>query len=121
MSCFHFYLNLAVFINTLFLLCVGFFFVVLEKHGSLLGTICLFFPLFKCCSLKFKHTIEFFFNFCSSSVNSLGISDELKQKLQDVMVDRHKLTLGKTLGEGIVLLFGCCCFFLCVRLIFGTA
>lgn len=38
--------------------------------------------------------------FFSSSVNSLGISDELKQKLQDVMVDRHKLTLGKTLGEG---------------------
>lgn len=35
-----------------------------------------------------------------SAVNSLGISDELKQKLQDVMVDRHKLTLGKTLGEG---------------------
>lgn len=35
-----------------------------------------------------------------STVNSLGISDELKQKLQDVMVDRHKLTLGKTLGEG---------------------
>ena len=34
------------------------------------------------------------------SVNSLGISDDLKQKLQDVMVDRHKLTLGKTLGEG---------------------
>uniref|UniRef100_A0AAV2J0P0 receptor protein-tyrosine kinase n=1 Tax=Knipowitschia caucasica TaxID=637954 RepID=A0AAV2J0P0_KNICA len=34
------------------------------------------------------------------SLNSLGISDELKQKLQDVMVDRHKLTLGKTLGEG---------------------
>lgn len=33
-------------------------------------------------------------------MNSLGISDELKQKLQDVMVDRHKLTLGKTLGEG---------------------
>ncbi|KAK6305556.1 hypothetical protein J4Q44_G00243360 [Coregonus suidteri] len=31
-------------------------------------------------------------------VNSLVISDELKQK--DVMVDRHKLTLGKTLGEG---------------------
>uniref|UniRef100_A0A4W5JB86 receptor protein-tyrosine kinase n=1 Tax=Hucho hucho TaxID=62062 RepID=A0A4W5JB86_9TELE len=35
-----------------------------------------------------------------STVNSLVISDELKQKLQDVMVDRHKLTLGKTLGEG---------------------
>ncbi|XP_045063873.1 tyrosine-protein kinase receptor UFO-like [Coregonus clupeaformis] len=33
-----------------------------------------------------------------STVNSLVISDELKQK--DVMVDRHKLTLGKTLGEG---------------------
>ena len=36
-------------------------------------------------------------------MNSLGISDELKQKLQDVMVDRHKLTLGKTLGEGTAL------------------
>jgi len=33
-------------------------------------------------------------------VNTLGISDDLKHKLQDVMVDRHKLTLGKTLGEG---------------------
>uniref|UniRef100_A0A8B9J999 receptor protein-tyrosine kinase n=1 Tax=Astyanax mexicanus TaxID=7994 RepID=A0A8B9J999_ASTMX len=42
------------------------------------------------------NTLYMFF----SSVNSLGISDELKQKLQDVMVDRHKLTLGKTLGEG---------------------
>ncbi|XP_073673951.1 tyrosine-protein kinase receptor UFO [Garra rufa] len=35
-----------------------------------------------------------------ATLNTLGISDELKQKLQDVMVDRHKLTLGKTLGEG---------------------
>ncbi|XP_077422071.1 tyrosine-protein kinase receptor UFO [Vanacampus margaritifer] len=35
-----------------------------------------------------------------ATLNSLGISDELRQKLQDVMVDRHKLTLGKTLGEG---------------------
>uniref|UniRef100_A0A8C5D057 receptor protein-tyrosine kinase n=1 Tax=Gadus morhua TaxID=8049 RepID=A0A8C5D057_GADMO len=35
-----------------------------------------------------------------ATLNSLGISDDLKQKLQDVMVDRHKLTLGKTLGEG---------------------
>ncbi|KAK2846646.1 hypothetical protein Q5P01_009645 [Channa striata] len=35
-----------------------------------------------------------------ATLNSLGISDELKQKLQDVMMDRHKLTLGKTLGEG---------------------
>ncbi|KAJ8280298.1 hypothetical protein GJAV_G00052920 [Gymnothorax javanicus] len=35
-----------------------------------------------------------------ATLNSLGISDDLKRKLQDVMVDRHKLTLGKTLGEG---------------------
>uniref|UniRef100_A0A6Q2XTH9 receptor protein-tyrosine kinase n=1 Tax=Esox lucius TaxID=8010 RepID=A0A6Q2XTH9_ESOLU len=35
-----------------------------------------------------------------ATLNTLGISEELKQKLQDVMVDRHKLTLGKTLGEG---------------------
>lgn len=33
-------------------------------------------------------------------MNTLGISDDLKHKLQDVMVDKHKLTLGKTLGEG---------------------
>lgn len=45
--------------------------------------------------------------FFSCSVNSLGISDELKQKLQDVMVDRHKLTLGKTLGEGDALFCAC--------------
>ncbi|OBS82448.1 hypothetical protein A6R68_23555 [Neotoma lepida] len=30
----------------------------------------------------------------------LGISEELKEKLRDVMVDRHKVALGKTLGEG---------------------
>ncbi|XP_041090441.1 tyrosine-protein kinase receptor UFO-like isoform X2 [Polyodon spathula] len=35
-----------------------------------------------------------------ATLNTLGISDELKEKLQDVMVDRHRLTLGKTLGEG---------------------
>ncbi|KAL0972718.1 hypothetical protein UPYG_G00193870 [Umbra pygmaea] len=35
-----------------------------------------------------------------ATLNTLGISEDLKQKLQDVMVDRHKLTLGKTLGEG---------------------
>ncbi|XP_073454756.1 tyrosine-protein kinase receptor UFO isoform X1 [Aquarana catesbeiana] len=35
-----------------------------------------------------------------ATLNRLGISDDLKEKLRDVMVDRHKLTLGKTLGEG---------------------
>ncbi|XP_060028304.1 tyrosine-protein kinase receptor UFO [Erinaceus europaeus] len=35
-----------------------------------------------------------------ATLNSLGISDELKEKLRDVMVDRHKVALGKTLGEG---------------------
>ncbi|XP_067831204.1 tyrosine-protein kinase receptor UFO-like [Heptranchias perlo] len=35
-----------------------------------------------------------------TTLNTLGISDELKEKLQDVMIDRHKLALGKTLGEG---------------------
>ncbi|XP_058860706.1 tyrosine-protein kinase receptor UFO-like isoform X2 [Acipenser ruthenus] len=35
-----------------------------------------------------------------ATLNTLGISDDLKEKLQDVMVDRHRLTLGKTLGEG---------------------
>ncbi|ERE60206.1 tyrosine-protein kinase receptor UFO [Cricetulus griseus] len=35
----------------------------------------------------------------TGDVNSLGISEELKEKLRDVMVDRHKVALGKTLGE----------------------
>ncbi|XP_078517174.1 tyrosine-protein kinase receptor UFO [Lissotriton helveticus] len=35
-----------------------------------------------------------------ATLNSLGISDELKEKLRDVMVDRHRVALGKTLGEG---------------------
>ncbi|XP_030076009.1 tyrosine-protein kinase receptor UFO isoform X2 [Microcaecilia unicolor] len=35
-----------------------------------------------------------------TTLNSLGISDDLKEKLRDVMVDRHKVALGKTLGEG---------------------
>ncbi|XP_051499864.1 tyrosine-protein kinase receptor UFO, partial [Apus apus] len=35
-----------------------------------------------------------------ATLNSLGISQELKEKLRDVMVDRHRVALGKTLGEG---------------------
>ncbi|XP_041035275.1 tyrosine-protein kinase receptor UFO isoform X2 [Carcharodon carcharias] len=35
-----------------------------------------------------------------ATLNTLGISDDLKEKLRDVMIDRHKLALGKTLGEG---------------------
>lgn len=71
-------------------------------QGRLLGTICLFFCLY--CSLNcFRVQTPSKCHVFSSSVNSLGISDELKQKLQDVMVDRHKLTLGKTLGEGTAL------------------
>ncbi|XP_067841407.1 tyrosine-protein kinase Mer [Heptranchias perlo] len=33
-------------------------------------------------------------------VDNLGIREELKEKLQDVMTDRNQLTLGKVLGEG---------------------
>ncbi|XP_062995786.1 tyrosine-protein kinase receptor UFO isoform X2 [Elgaria multicarinata webbii] len=35
-----------------------------------------------------------------ATLNGLGISEELKEKLRDVMIDRHKVALGKTLGEG---------------------
>lgn len=35
-----------------------------------------------------------------ATLNSLAISEELREKLRDVMVDRHKVALGKTLGEG---------------------
>ncbi|NXP02273.1 MERTK kinase, partial [Thinocorus orbignyianus] len=34
------------------------------------------------------------------TLSSLGISSELQQKLQDVVMDRNVLTLGKVLGEG---------------------
>ncbi|XP_010142246.1 PREDICTED: tyrosine-protein kinase Mer, partial [Buceros rhinoceros silvestris] len=34
------------------------------------------------------------------TLGSLGISSELQQKLQDVVVDRNALSLGKVLGEG---------------------
>lgn len=33
-------------------------------------------------------------------MGSLGVSSELQQKLQDVVVDRNALSLGKVLGEG---------------------
>lgn len=36
----------------------------------------------------------------SLAVGSLGVSRELQQKLQDVVVDRNALSLGKVLGEG---------------------
>lgn len=35
-----------------------------------------------------------------SAVGNLGISEELKTKLQDVMVTRNLLSIGKVLGEG---------------------
>lgn len=35
-----------------------------------------------------------------SAVANLGISEELKAKLQDVMVARSLLSIGKVLGEG---------------------
>lgn len=38
--------------------------------------------------------------FSSLAVGSLGVSSELQQKLQDVVIDRNALSLGKVLGEG---------------------
>lgn len=35
-----------------------------------------------------------------SAVGNLGVSDELQAKLQDVMVTRNLLSIGKILGEG---------------------
>ncbi|CAI9565352.1 unnamed protein product, partial [Staurois parvus] len=34
------------------------------------------------------------------TLSTLGISQDLQQKLEDVMVERSLLTLGKVLGEG---------------------
>ena len=36
----------------------------------------------------------------SSIVQSLGVSEELQNKLEDVVIDRSLLILGKILGEG---------------------
>lgn len=36
----------------------------------------------------------------SFTVSSLGVSEELQRKLEDVMIDRNLLILGKILGEG---------------------
>lgn len=33
-------------------------------------------------------------------VQSLGVSEELQNKLEDVVIDRNLLVLGKVLGEG---------------------
>lgn len=33
-------------------------------------------------------------------VRSLGVSEELQSKLEDVVIDRNLLILGKILGEG---------------------
>lgn len=33
-------------------------------------------------------------------VHSLGVSEELQNKLEDVVIDRNLLILGKILGEG---------------------
>uniref|UniRef100_A0A663FJ37 AXL receptor tyrosine kinase n=1 Tax=Aquila chrysaetos chrysaetos TaxID=223781 RepID=A0A663FJ37_AQUCH len=48
---------------------------------------------YRVCSSYSRRTTE-------AMLNSLGISEELKEKLRDVMVDRHRVALGKTLGEG---------------------
>ncbi|CAN8178674.1 unnamed protein product, partial [Coccothraustes coccothraustes] len=35
-----------------------------------------------------------------ATLNRLGISPELKERLRDVLVERHRVALGKTLGQG---------------------
>lgn len=37
----------------------------------------------------------------SPTVDSLGISDELKDKLEDVLIPEQQFTLGRMLGKGI--------------------
>lgn len=44
--------------------------------------------------------LQFNFNWFLSTVGNLSISEELKAKLQDVMVTRNLLSIGKVLGEG---------------------
>lgn len=35
------------------------------------------------------------------AVDSLGISDELKDKLEDVLIPEQQFTLGRMLGKGV--------------------
>lgn len=58
----------------------------------------------------------------SPTVDSLGISDELKDKLEDVLIPEQQFTLGRMLGKGVWSMqgwqefafsdgFGCSCHF----------
>lgn len=40
------------------------------------------------------------------AVDSLGISDELKDKLEDVLIPEQQFTLGRMLGKGVGALQG---------------
>lgn len=47
-------------------------------------------------------------------MDSLGISDELKDKLEDVLIPEQQFTLGRMLGKGIwgcLGVLGCSCHF----------
>uniref|UniRef100_A0A4W3JRT0 receptor protein-tyrosine kinase n=1 Tax=Callorhinchus milii TaxID=7868 RepID=A0A4W3JRT0_CALMI len=53
----------------------------------------------------YSHPVEvFLINYLPFilTVDNLGISKELKEKLHDVMTDRNLLSLGKVLGEGLI-------------------
>lgn len=52
-----------------------------------------------CCDRIFKHPLfDSFFMFFP--VESVGISDELKTKLKDVLIQEQQFTLGRMLGKG---------------------
>ncbi|XP_030050521.1 tyrosine-protein kinase Mer, partial [Microcaecilia unicolor] len=50
--------------------------------------------------VNFKVNKSYTRNPIKMTLSSLGVSEDLQQKLEDVMVDRTVLTLGKVLGEG---------------------
>lgn len=68
-----------------------------KKHLTILwGFIC----NFNYISMKGSTLIAHLYPVTSFLVSSLGVSGELQRKLEDVMIDRNLLILGKILGEG---------------------
>lgn len=72
-------------------------------HECKVGKLCNYdtgLPIYFCCYLTEESTMLILTHDYSFVVHSLGVSEELQNKLEDVVIDRNLLILGKILGEG---------------------
>ncbi|XP_033928004.1 tyrosine-protein kinase receptor UFO-like [Melopsittacus undulatus] len=68
-----------------------------EEEAPLWCGLC---PPWGACGLQFRVRSSYSRRSTNALLSRLGISEELQEKLRDVTLDRHRLALGKTLGEG---------------------